>query len=577
MTEQGQLVGTPEYMSPEQAELSDRHIDTRTDVYALGVLLYELLTGAPPIERARLADASFSEICRIVREDEPRRPSTRLSRFDPATASTAARPDQHERLIQARALRGDLDWITLKAIEKEPERRYQSAAGLAADIRRHLTHEPVIAGPPSTSYRVGKFVRRHRSLVIGTTVVMLVLIAGIIATGWQARRATQEAAISRQINAFITNMLSSVNPARARGDVVTVRDVLDEASRTLESSLADQPRVQAALHNTIGTTYQAIGEYEPAEFHLRRAAAIFEAERGPRHEDTLSTRANLALLLKERGRFHDAEIIARDALAIAREALGSGSRITTQLTTNLGVIVHALGKIDEAETLYRASLEQHLRLSGEDDAGTTIAMTNLGVLLMDNRGDTPEALAEAESLLSRCLEIRRRTLGDDHPDTLVAMTNLAGLYSVRKQWSESEAIMRDVLVRAETVLGPTHPLTMRWSRNLAVIHFMNGDIAAAESRLRMVLEQQIEAYGEAHPNTVETLGTLVSLMIAEGNFEEAEPLAQQCYECTIEVYGADHDEVLHASTLFIELYEAWGRDELAAPWRERVSGTTYER
>jgi len=570
-TEQGQLIGTPEYMSPEQAELSGRHVDTRTDVYALGVLLYELLAGVAPIDPETLRSASFDQICRTIREEEPHRPSTRLSSLDDAAGAVASARRRAARSAIVRTLRGDLDWITMKAIEKDPARRYQSVSSLANDIRRHLAHEPVTAGPPTAFYRIGKFARRHRPLVIGAAVVLLVLVAGIVTTGWQAHRAAEEAVTSRQVSAFIRDMLSSIDPARARGEAVTVRDVLDDASRRLRNSLPDRPRVRAELHGTIGNTYHAIGAYEAAEPHMRAALDLYRAELGADHADTLSSQGNLALLLKDRGRLREAESVARNALGTAERKHGADSATAAQLTTNLGVIVHALKRLDEAEQLYRRALEQNTKLYGEEDRRTLIAMTNLGTLLMD-KGDDPSCLDEAEPLLTRCLEIRRRTLGNDHPDTLLSMQNLAALLSNQQRAQEAEALLREAVAAAERVLGPTHPMTMRWSKNLAVALYMNGKVVEAESILRGLLGSVCRELGEHHPDTLTALGTLAALLTATQQYEEAEQLARQCYDGTIAAYGRDHAEVAHAATLFVDLYAAWDKPELEAQWRTRIEG-----
>jgi len=571
-TEQGQLVGTPEYMSPEQAELSGRHVDTRTDVYALGVLLYELLAGVAPIDPVTLRSASFDEICRTIREEEPDRPSTRLSSLDDAAGAVASARRRAARSTIVRTLRGDLDWITMKAIEKDPARRYQSVSSLSNDIRRHLAHEPVTAGPPTAFYRIGKFARRHRPLVIGAAAVLLVLVAGIVTTAWQARRAAEEAVTSRQVSDFIRNMLSSIHPARARGEVVTVRDLLDEASRKLDASLPDRPRVQAALHVTIGTTYHALGDYAEAEPHMRSAVDIYDRELGPAHPETLYARGNLAVLLKDRGRYQEAEAVAREALQTAQRAHGLYHEATAQLTTNLGNILLALERMSEAEECFRRALDQHRRLYGEEDSGTLIAMTNLGVLLMKTTADDPSRLAEAEPLLTRCLEIRRRTLGADHPDTLLSMQNLAALLANQQRTEESKALLREAVEGAERVLGPTHPMTMRWMRNLAVLFYLEGQTGEAEALLRRLFDLVRTELGEAHPDTLNTLGALVAILTAQAKFEEAEPLARQCYEGTVATFGPDHDEVLQASELFVHLYEAWGKSDLEEQWRTRIQG-----
>ena len=267
----GGFVGTPEYMSPEQAGLTPTDVDTRTDVYALGVMLYELLVGALPFETTTLREGGIDQIRQMIREQEPVRPSTRVRRRGAAGSSDADRramvPDR-----LAHVLRGDLDAITMKALEKDRGRRYPTANALALDVRRHLQDEPVTAGSPGAAYRAQKFIRRHRWSVAAVA-VLLALIGGFsVAMALQVRRTTrerdranQEAATARQVSNFLVGLFHVSDPSEARGTTLTARDILSKGARDVERELGDQPRVRARIETTIGTVYTNLGMLNEAE------------------------------------------------------------------------------------------------------------------------------------------------------------------------------------------------------------------------------------------------------------------------------------------------------------------------
>ncbi len=281
-TELGVLIGTPEYMSPEQAEMTGLDIDTRTDVYALGVLLYELLTGVLPFDSKALREKPLDEIRRSIRELDPPRPSTRL------TTVTADEPR-----VSVSEIRGDLDWITMRALEKDRTRRYGSAAELAADLRRHVDHLPVVASPPSTMYRMSKFVRRHRVGVAATATLIGLLVAFAATTAIQARRiarerdrANQEAAVAKAVNDFLQNDLlaqasadTQARPGTKPDPDLKVRAALDRAAASIESRFDKQPLVEASIRQTIARTYYELGLYPEAQRQLERALDLWSERR----------------------------------------------------------------------------------------------------------------------------------------------------------------------------------------------------------------------------------------------------------------------------------------------------------
>ena len=311
-TELGVLIGTPEYMSPEQAEMGSLDIDTRTDIYALGVLLYELLTAALPFDRKDLRQAGIAEIQRIIREKEPPRPSTRITQ--PGPASTEAAKNRHtepRRLVSE--LRGDLDWITMRALEKDRTRRYQTANALAADVHRHMNNEPVSAGPPSAAYRAGKFVRRHRFGVTTAVALVLLLAASALALGVQAQRiarerdrANHEAEAARQVSDFLVELFRVSDPGQARGNTVTAREILDRGASKIDQDLRTQPLVQARLMSTMGRVYESLGLYDQALPLLESALATRRRLHGEEHLEVAESLIGLGGLRWHKGEYEAA-------------------------------------------------------------------------------------------------------------------------------------------------------------------------------------------------------------------------------------------------------------------------------
>ena len=385
-TEFRQFLGTPEYMSPDQAEISGLDVDTRTDIYSLGVLLYELLTGTTPFEGKTLRQASYGEIQRIVREVEPPMPSVRLRTLSTTRQGRACAVARGtEPAMLSRLVRGDLDWIVTKAMEKDRTRRYATAKDLADDVERHLSNEPVEAGPPSVTYKFRKFAQRHRVGMLVGTLAGAAVVAGLslatigLVQATTARDALKEerdsanaARISAQqqrtlaeaseeealkealkaatVNQFIQGMLRSVDPGEALGREVTVRYVLDEAAREVtEGALADQPEVEAAIRATLGETYLALGLHDDAEPHLQAAYAVRTELLGPDNRETLRSARALASLLRAKGRFSAAETLLRQTAETQTRVLGEEHADTLATMTELALSLWGPERYAEAE------------------------------------------------------------------------------------------------------------------------------------------------------------------------------------------------------------------------------------
>ncbi len=471
------FIGTPEYMSPDQAQLSGLDVDTRTDIYSLGVLLYELLTGATPFDAKTLRDSSFEEIRRTIREVDPPRPSLRLLMQRDGRAAAPAKSHETGPVALSRSVRGDLDWIVMKAMEKDRTRRYATAKDLADDIERHLRNEPVLAGPPGVGYKFRKFVRRHRVSVLAGSLVGAALLTGITlamfglieanrsrdalalerdAAQASATEAQRQAAKSETLSGFLRNMLQSVDPTKARGREVTVLYVLDEASGHIEDgTLAAQPDVEASVRMTLGETYEALGRYADAETHLNAAVAIRNRRLGEAHPDALRSSRVLAGVLRLRGKFSEAEALLRETSQIQQRVLGSEHIDTLATMNELALALWGPGRYAEADTLHRQTLAIQRRVLGEYHVDTLESIGHLGMVCRAlDKND------EAQTLLREALERCQRTLGDEHPTTTMAMNNLGLFLEDGEDHEQAEGLFRRSYELDRRILGPDHPRTL---------------------------------------------------------------------------------------------------------------------
>jgi tetratricopeptide (TPR) repeat protein len=522
-TQVGAVVGTPEYMSPEQTDLTGGGVDTRTDVYSLGVILYELLTGVLPFENETLHGSSPQEIVQKLREVDPPKPSTRIRTLGD-TSKTLAEHRKIEPRAFAHRLSGELDWITMKALEKERSRRYGSANEFSADIQRYLKNEPVQAGPPSASYRAKKFILRHRfGMAIGTVLlVFLVVFAATLAI--QARRiarerdrANREAGTSKRVTDFMVNMFGVPDPSEAKGNTVTAREILDKASKEIETGLANDPEVQARLMYVMGKTYENLGLPAQALPLNQDAVAIRRRILGPRAPETLGSMNAVAIDEYMQGHYDEAEKMFREVLQGRREVSGNENRDTLGAIGNLSATYQVQGRYAEAEVLQRELLATRRRIFGPEHVDTIES-----ILLLANTLSSQHKEADAEKLLRDAYEIQKRKLGPDHPDTLLAMTNLAATLKDEKQYTESRAMYDEALPIQRKVLGEEHFMTLSTRVALAEILMGEGDYAGAEKSLREMKELDQKVLGANHPRTIETMEDLGVTLAHEGKNREAD-------------------------------------------------------
>jgi non-specific serine/threonine protein kinase/serine/threonine-protein kinase len=523
-TEQGVLLGTPEYMSPEQAALDGLAVDTRTDVYALGLLLYELLVGAHPFGVDDPRRVGLDEIRRRIREDEPPRPSARL-------ASGAIRVDEILRARRTelaplrRALRGDLDWIVMKALEKDVDRRYPSPSDLAADLERHLAHEPVAAGPPGALYRARKFLRRHRLGTAFAASVLVLLAAFGVSRGIQARRivrerdrANLEAEASERVSRFLIDLFEVSDPGQARGETITAREILDQGAGRIERELADQPELQARLMATMGVVYKKLGLHDRSAPLLQKSREIRSAVLGEEHPDTIRSLLEIAELRFQEGRLQEAETTLREARETSVRALGEEHPHALAALGDLAVALHFQGRLDEAETLYRDALERRARVLGEGHPETLETMNNLAALLV-GRGD----LAMAETYLRRALAGRRAAMGADHPDVLDTTMNLGVVLQALGRLDEAEPVCREAVDLGRRI-RPDHPKTLVSINNLGKLLERQGKLDEAARYYQEALEAFRRVVGDDHADTLSAMGNLADLYTTQGRLQEAEPL-----------------------------------------------------
>ncbi len=515
-TSVGQIVGTLSYMSPEQVSGDPAHVDVRSDVYSLGVVLYELLSGKLPVD---VAGKVIHEAVRLILDSE----QTPLSSIH-------------------RMFRGDIETIVGKALEKEKDRRYGSAAELAADIRRHLADKPIVARRPSTTYQLRKFATRNRKLVSAIGALFAALTLGLVVSTWQALRATNaewlssirlQLAEQRRLEAdavrsFLEQMLGSANPELlsrenlAKGRDVSVFQVLHDAVRKLDAGALDgQPLVEAAVRRTIGDTYRVLGEYDFAEPNLLRSLELSEQTLGPEHEDVAACLESQAQLLHEMGKLADAERLFRRAVVMNQVRLGNDHLRTAKSKALLAGLLKAEEKLDEATALYDDALAIERRQPGHEVEVARI-LNDLAQVL-----STEGKVEEAERQFLEAISIQHRVLGTSHPDLANTLHNFAILLTSKGEREEAETVFRQVVAMWRELLGNQHPFLAASLVNLGVILKDQGKLDEAEPIYREAIEIQRSALGDNHPDLGATLYNFAKLLQAENNSQAAEPILRQ--------------------------------------------------
>ena len=579
-TQVGQMIGTPIYMSPEQAALTGLDIDTRADIYSLGVLLYELLTGTTPFSHKELTSQGYAEMLRIVREVDPPRPSTRLATLRDARA---ALPESDARRLGT-MLRGDLDWITMKCLEKDRTRRYDTANALAMDVLRHLNGEAVVAAPPSQSYRIGKFVRRNRGGVIAAGIIVAALIMGMIGTLWQARRAEAEATRAlaaeaearhradalEQVAAFQDSQLSGIDPERMgerlRQSVVAAapedrretvlaalagvnftdlalstldENIFDRALAAIDERFATQPLVAARLLQTLADTLVELGRLDRAAVPQAKALEIRRRELGDQHPDTLTAIAGTGNLHYSQGRLDEAERFYRQALDGRRATLGALHPDTLMSINDFGELLFEQGHRAEAEPYFREALAGRRAVLGNAHLDTLTSINDLGASLT-----AQGKLAEAEPFYREALDTRRRTLGDAHADTQESLYNMGGLLRALSRFDDALPYYREALDTRRRLLGNEHPMTLLSINSMVLLlrDLARYDEAAALAEEALATNRRV--LGDAHPQTLLAINNIGNVLFKQGKYAAAEPYYREALAGRRRVLGEEHPQTL---------------------------------
>jgi len=618
-TEVGAIIGTIPYMSPEQVGGDPAELDTRSDVYALGVIAYELLVGRLPYSLER---KMIHEAARIIREDEP----TRLSSID-------------------RTLRGDVETIVAHALEKDKARRYVAASALAADIRRYLSDEPIAARPASTWYQLTKFSRRNKGLVTGVALAFVFLAAGLAfalvsrsqavdardaesnARGAETReraRADERADAAekaeraekargdelRQVSDFQDRMLRQIDTTTAGVDLMkdvrerfaaaletagvpeaergaqagtldtllqrvnatdtaaamVDRTILKPAVKTIDEQFTEQPVVDAQLRQALADLYKSIGLYDSAYPLQKQAMDTRRRVLGEEHPDTLISVGNMSGLLKAQGKHAEAEPYFREVLEKSRRVLGEEHLDTLTSIGNLGSLLEAQGKLAEAEPYYREALEKQRRVRGEEHPDTLTTLNNMAGLLWAQGKQ-----AEAESYLREAVEKFRRVRGEEHPDTLTSINNLGVLLRAQGKLEAAEPYYREALEKKRRVLGEEHPETLTSIANLGLLLQAQGKLTEAEPYHREDLEKCRRVLGADHPDTLTSINSIGFLLQAQGRLAEAESHYQEALERRRRVLGDEHPDTLGSINNMGFLLQAQGRNaEAESYYREAI-------
>jgi hypothetical protein len=608
-----QLIGTPQYMSPEQADSEGADLDTRSDVYSLGVLVYELLVGTTPMDARQLRSAAYEAMRKMIRETEPARPSTRIHTMagESLSAIAANRGTEAKKLEQA--IHGELDWIVMKALEKDRSRRYDTAAAMADDLNRYLSGDAVLAGPVSGVYRLKKTLRRYKAAAIISGAIAACLLLGVAGTTWglvQARqqktkaetnaaqaiaaehRATDQAtlaeaekqeALAQKAEAdrqkqlalaserdaktkgaeakatldFFTGLLAKASPNQTKDATVSqvlVDKLIKPALATIDRQFKNQPLVRASIQSTLARTLYELGRYDLSE---QQAKAAYDARQHllpADHSDTLGALNNYANAINAQGRYAEAERLLKQCWDARRRVLGDDHPDTLAALMHYAGAIYAQGRPAEAEPLCKQCWDASRRVLGDDHPDTLAALNGYAVVI-----NAQGRHAEAERLCKQLWDTSRRVRGDDHPDTLMALNDYAIAIYDQGRYAEAERLYKQCWDTSRRVRGDDHPDTLTALNNYANAIDLQGRHAEAEPLFKQGWDACRRAMGDDHPETLRALNGYAAAIDAQGRHAEAEPLFKQCWDAQRRVQGDDHPDTLRALNNYAGAIYAQGR------------------
>jgi serine/threonine protein kinase/tetratricopeptide (TPR) repeat protein len=574
-----QFVGTPLYTSPEQADLSGVDVDTRSDIYALGVLLYELLTGTTPFDPETFRQAAFDEMRRMIREDDPPKPSTRLSSLGATRTTVSANRKSDARHLD-RAVRGELDWIVMKALEKDRRRRYETANDFASDVMRYLTDKPVEACPPSAFYRFTKYARRNRVALTTATLVGLALVAGTVVSAWQAVRATRAGTLARRkesearnaaaeskavLEFLVNDLLEATEPEKAMGQDVKVSEVLANAEKKIDAAFADQPLVEAGVRHALAVAFHGLGRYADALRHVSRAHDLRLTLLGSEHSDTMSSADEIVDLLNHLGKSEEARELDKRTLERRRLVLGPEHPATLKANINLAVTLNAQGEPAEARELLQQVLELQSRTLGPEHPSTLSTMTRLADVL-NEQGEHDKAF----KLLVQTVDVRQRVLGPEDPRTLDSVESVARhLGSVHKH-DEARKIFEQTLEIRRRILPPEHPGTLAVMGDLAIELAELNRLEETRQLFQQILEIRRRTLPLEHPRTLGTMHNLGKVLADLGRNEEARAFYEQTLEIRRRKLGEENRWTLASMQGLARVLHNQGKHDAARRLIERT-------
>jgi non-specific serine/threonine protein kinase/serine/threonine-protein kinase len=582
VTEARQLLGTPRYMSPEQADLDLRNIDTRSDIYSLGVVLYELLTGSTPLDGRALRDASFSGLQQMIRNEVVERPSTRLTRLVDEGRDVARRQNTDLPTLRRR-LRGDLDWIVLKALDHDRDRRYNSAAALADDIQRHLNHEPVLAGPPGPTYRIGKFIRRHRVGVVAAALIALAVIGGAIGTTVGMLRARDAADEAIAVNDFMREVLTSVEAEKQGADVRLI-EVLGNASAAASQRFAGHPRAEARTRDLLGQVYVHLAMWRESTAELRKALALWQHVAGNDDRRTLTTNLRLATSLINLEESREAERILEGLVPQVDRAFGPEHELSLEARTLLGAAHAQRGRIDQAVSELRQLRQQ---AAGDDDRSQVRILEILISALRQQRTsaegvERDAALDEIETLSRELIERSLRYRGAKDVGTIEAQISLAEILAKRGQYSAAADLARSALNASQNRVVDCHKLRLDAMYVLALALNGLGDRQQPAELCVRAIECMRQKVAADHPVLLSAMSDALPYLENAGRWSEGEAMAREVSE-QLRKFGSAHATTFHPDLYLAKFVSAQNRFDEAEPVfqsllsREDAEATRLER